>query len=66
MSFHSSFKFFATISFGSDYLCESREDITKDIQFLSDRVKKDSQSFQANPFHNILFFHAEKTHFNCN
>ena len=40
MSFFSSFKIFTGMLFGLDDLYESREDIIKDISFLSVGVKK--------------------------
>ena len=40
MSFFSSFKIFTGMLFGPDDLYESREDIIKDISFLSVGVKK--------------------------
>ena len=40
MSFFSSFKIFPEMRFGPDDLCESREDIIKDISFLSVGVKE--------------------------
>ena len=40
MWFFSSFKIFTGLLFGPDDLCESKEDIIKDISFLSVGVKK--------------------------
>ena len=40
MSYFSSFKTFLRMLFEPDDLCESREDVIKDISFLSVEVKK--------------------------
>ena len=40
MSFLGSFKIFTGMLFGPDDLCDSKEDIIKDISFLSVGVKK--------------------------